>query len=155
MARGILVPWPRIKPTPLALEVQSLNHWTTRKVPWGWCFSIFILLGHARLYLKWITNKDLPYSTWNSAQSSAPAWIGGAWGRVNTCMCRAESLRWSPEAPIIHQLCPNTKENVWKKIKMDKIYLSFCIISFCSKVHNCVLLLLLKWKEKNTVMARG
>ena len=122
MARGILVPWPRIKPTPLALEVQSLNHWTTRKVPWGWCFSIFILLGHARLYLKWITNKDLPYSTWNSAQSSAPAWIGGAWGRVNTCMCRAESLRWSPEAPttLFISSAPIQKKTFGKKLRWTK-----------------------------------
>ena len=29
------------------------------------------------LYLKWITNKDLLYSTWNSAQGYVTAWIGG------------------------------------------------------------------------------
>ena len=29
------------------------------------------------LYLKWITNKDLLYSTWNSAQSYVPGWMGG------------------------------------------------------------------------------
>ena len=28
------------------------------------------------LYLKWITSKDLLYSTWNSAQCYVPAWIG-------------------------------------------------------------------------------
>ena len=32
------------------------------------------------LYLKWITNKNLLYSTWNSAQCYAPAWIGGGFG---------------------------------------------------------------------------
>ena len=26
-------------------------------------------------YLKWITNKDLLYSTWNSAQCYVPAWM--------------------------------------------------------------------------------
>ena len=31
-ACGILIPWPGIKPVPPASEVQSLNHWTTRKV---------------------------------------------------------------------------------------------------------------------------
>ena len=31
-ACGILVPWPGIEPTPPALEVRSLNHWTTREV---------------------------------------------------------------------------------------------------------------------------
>ena len=38
------------------------------------------------LYLKWITNKDLPYSTWNSAQCSVAAWMGeefeGEWIHV-------------------------------------------------------------------------
>ena len=33
LACGILVPWPGIKPTPPALEAQSLNHWTNREVP--------------------------------------------------------------------------------------------------------------------------
>ena len=29
------------------------------------------------LYLKWITNKDPLYSTWNSAQCYVPDWMGG------------------------------------------------------------------------------
>ena len=29
------------------------------------------------LYLKWITNKHLLYSTWNSAQCYVPTWMGG------------------------------------------------------------------------------
>ena len=32
------------------------------------------------LYLKWITKKDLLYSTWNSAQGYLAAWIGGEFG---------------------------------------------------------------------------
>ena len=32
------------------------------------------------LCLKWITNKDLPYSTRNSAQCSVAAWMGGELG---------------------------------------------------------------------------
>ena len=40
VARRILVPWPGIKPVPPAVEVQSLNHWTTREVP----ENVFILL---------------------------------------------------------------------------------------------------------------
>ena len=32
------------------------------------------------LYLKWITNKDLLYSTQNSAQCYVEAWMGGAFG---------------------------------------------------------------------------
>ena len=29
------------------------------------------------LYLEWITNKNLLYSTWNSAQCCMAAWMGG------------------------------------------------------------------------------
>ena len=32
------------------------------------------------LYLKWITNKDLLYSTWNSAQHYVAAWMGEGFG---------------------------------------------------------------------------
>jgi len=32
------------------------------------------------LHLKWITNKDLLYSTWNSAQYYMAAWMGGEFG---------------------------------------------------------------------------
>ena len=33
------------------------------------------------LYLKWITNKDLLYSTENSAQCNVTAWMGEEFGR--------------------------------------------------------------------------
>ena len=33
------------------------------------------------LYFKWITNKDLLYNTWNSAQCYVAAWMGGEFGR--------------------------------------------------------------------------
>ena len=32
------------------------------------------------LYLKWITNKDLLYSTWNFAQCYVAVWLGGEVG---------------------------------------------------------------------------
>ena len=32
------------------------------------------------LYLKWITNRDLQYSTWNSAQCYVPGWMGVGFG---------------------------------------------------------------------------
>ena len=32
-ARGILVPWPEIKPMPLAVEARCPNHWVTGEVP--------------------------------------------------------------------------------------------------------------------------
>jgi hypothetical protein len=36
------------------------------------------------LYLKWITNKGLLYSTWNSAQCCVAAWMGGEFGEERT-----------------------------------------------------------------------
>jgi len=36
---------------------------------------------YALLYLKWIINKDLLYSTWNSAQCYMAAWLGRKFGR--------------------------------------------------------------------------
>ena len=35
---------------------------------------------YALLYLKWITNKDLLHSTWNSAQCCVAAWMGAEFG---------------------------------------------------------------------------
>ena len=32
------------------------------------------------LYLKWVTDKDLLYSIWNSSQCYVAAWIGGEFG---------------------------------------------------------------------------
>ena len=49
------------------------------------------------LYLKWITNKALLYSTWNSTQYYAAAWMGGEFGGEWVHIWMAESLRCSPE----------------------------------------------------------
>ena len=48
------------------------------------------------LYLKWITDKDPLYTAWNSAQCYVAAWMGGG-GRMDTCVCMAESLCCPPE----------------------------------------------------------
>ena len=36
---------------------------------------------YPHLHLKWVTNKDLLYSTGNSAQCYVAAWMGGEFGR--------------------------------------------------------------------------
>ena len=49
----------------------------------GWGEGIFRELGMDMcilLHLKWIVNKDLQYSTWNSAQCYVAAWMGGEFG---------------------------------------------------------------------------
>ena len=49
----------------------------------GWREGIVWEFGmdmYTLLYLKWIANKDLLYSTGNSAQCHVAAWIGGEFG---------------------------------------------------------------------------
>ena len=49
-------------------------------------------------YFKWITNKDLLYSTWNSAQCYVAGYMGGGkQGRIDTCIFMAESSYCPPE----------------------------------------------------------
>ena len=50
------------------------------------------------LYLKWIANKNLLYSTWNSAQYFVATWVGGEFGGewIHIYLL-AESLPCSPE----------------------------------------------------------
>ena len=50
---------------------------------------------YTRLYLNWITNKDLLYRTGNSAQCYLAAWMGGKFGDARIWM--AESLSCSSE----------------------------------------------------------
>ena len=68
---------------------------------------------YALLYLNWITNKDLLYSTWNSPQCYVAAWMGEEFvGEMDTCICMIESLHCSPETVItlfVNWLYPNTK----------------------------------------------
>ena len=56
---------------PLIPLPQSMGHFS---------FSLHALqlfLKNTSLYLKWITNKDLLYSTWNSPQCYKPVWMEG------------------------------------------------------------------------------
>ena len=65
------------------------------------------------LYLKWIPNKDLLYSTGNSAQRYVAAWTGGEFGGewMHVCVWLspfAVHLKLSQHCLLI-QLYPNTK----------------------------------------------
>ena len=71
------------------------------------------------LYLKWITNKDLLYSAWNSA----PCYWGNlegrrVWRRMDMCICMAESLHCSPEIIMILLISYTPIEN--KKFNIKK-----------------------------------
>ena len=49
------------------------------------------------LYLQWINNKGLLYSTWNSTQCYVAAWMRGQFGGECVYICMTESLPCSPE----------------------------------------------------------
>jgi len=64
--------------------------------------------GHAHtVYLKWVTNKDLLWSTGNSAQCYVAAWVREELGGEGTrASCLAESLCCPPETVTTYS---NTK----------------------------------------------
>ena len=66
----------------------------------GWGKGIIREFGIDRytlLYLKSVTNKDLLYSTWSSAQPFVAAWMRGVGGRMDIHIGMAEALHCSPE----------------------------------------------------------
>ena len=82
-----LAPRPGIKPGPPALEAQSLSHWTPKEFPpLSKFLGTFRLTCTHRYIFKCIMNKDLLYSTGNSAQCHVAAWtgrkLGGEWIHV-------------------------------------------------------------------------
>ena len=55
------------------------------------------------LYSKWVTNKKLLYSTWNSTQCYVPTWMGGEFGGERT-----QVYVWLSPSPVhlkLPQLC--------------------------------------------------
>ena len=69
------------------------------------------------LYLKWITNKDLLYSTGNLCGSLDGR---GVWGRMHTCMFMAESLCHNMKLSQYCQLTPIQNKIFQEKIKKKK-----------------------------------
>ena len=57
-------------------ETHRLRKWT-HGCQWEWIVKDFGKVIYTLLYLKWMTNKNLLYSKWNSAQCYEPAWMGG------------------------------------------------------------------------------
>ena len=71
------------------------------------------------LYLKWITNKDLLFSTWNSVQGHVQCLDRRrVWGRMDTCIFMAKSLHCSPETVTTLLISYTPRQN--KKIKKEK-----------------------------------
>ena len=65
------------------------------------------------LYLKWITNKDLLNSRWNSAQCYEAAWMGGGvWGEWIQVYAWLSTLAVHLEPPhLVNQLYLNTEQS--------------------------------------------
>ena len=86
------------------------------------------------LYLKWITKKDLLYSTGNSAQCYVAAWMGGKfWGEWIPCICVTESLHCSPETIttlFVSQLNPIQNKKLKKKGKICGTYINGTLLNY-------------------------
>ena len=78
-------------------QTWGMNIWLWGE---GWGEGIVRGFGmgmYTLLYLKWITNKDLWYNTWNSAQYFVATWMGGEFvGEWTHVYLLAESLHCSP-----------------------------------------------------------
>ena len=73
------------------------------------------------LCFKWITNKDLLFSTWYSVQCHVQCQDRRrVWGRMDTCICMAKSLHCSPETVITLLIgyIPRQNKNLKRKKKI-------------------------------------
>ena len=64
------------------------------------------------LYLKWITNKNLQYSTWKSAQCYVAAWMGGEFGGewIHVYVWLSPfAVHWKLSKLFVNWVYPNTK----------------------------------------------
>ena len=69
---------------------------------------------YTQIYLQWITNKDLLYSTGDSAQCYVAAWMGGEFGGEWIRVDMAVSLCCSPETITTLFINYNPKQKVLK-----------------------------------------
>ena len=116
------------------------NRLTDRKWTYGcWGEGIvrdFGMVMYTLLYLKRITNKDLLYSTWSSAQCYVAAWMGEGSGgeRISIYVCMAESLCCLPETITTLLISYTPTQN--KKFKRKKNW----AVLYLKRSHSRVLL---------------
>ena len=73
MEYGILVPRPEIIPTPLAVEAQSLNHWTTWDAPFFFFSKKFLCFSTGSLhngYLVVKRKRNYPPPLWSLTEDT-------------------------------------------------------------------------------------
>ena len=93
----------------------------------GWRDGIVKRFGvdmYTLLYLKWITSEDLLYSTGNCLMLCRSLDGRGVWGRMDTCVCMAESLCCPPETITTLLISYVPKQN--KKLKIYIIFYNPC-----------------------------
>jgi len=61
-------------------QIERMNLWLPGERMGEGIVGMFWMDMYTLLYLKWITNKDLLHSTWDSDQCYVAAWIGGEFG---------------------------------------------------------------------------
>ena len=85
---------------------------------WHHCriVRVFGKVMYTLLYLKWITNRDLLDSTWNSAECCASLDGRGVGGWMDACICMAKTLHCSPETTTL-LIGYTTIQNVFGVIK--------------------------------------
>jgi len=75
------------------------------------------------LKIKGPYHKDLLHSMWNSAQRRVTAWMGGEFGgRMDTCMCVAQSFRCPPETVTTVFIGYTPTQNKKLKINQSNYY---------------------------------
>ena len=71
------------------------------------------------LYLKWLTNKDLLRSTWNSAQCYVPVWmgsgVGGEWIHVYAWLSSPDTFTFT-----VHLILSQHCESAIPQYKINK-----------------------------------
>ena len=82
-------------PCTVISRTRSICHHICQTTSHKTSASECLYLSMTPLYLKWILNKDLLQSTWNSAQCGLVR--RGAWRRMNAYIYMAESLCCPPE----------------------------------------------------------
>ena len=104
----------------------------------GWEEGLVRQLGmdvYTLLYLKWITSKDLLSSTGTLLSVMwLPGWEGNL-GEMDSFVCSAESLQWSPETITtlsVYQLYPQYKTNKNKPKTKQSFALFFVMVKIQS-----------------------
>ena len=100
VACGILVPWSGIEPSPSALEVESLNQWTTREVPMA---EIYTINPGQQITVTADYLKDASAISGFLLLSAFWGFPGGSSGKESACQCRR--CRFDPWVLLPEERC--------------------------------------------------